>query len=277
MLKRKRDIACINSPSYQIEEKSRSSSSSSISEESIEVARSEVSSPEFHDSHSPLSNMQPPKSFSIQPGKMSFNFVNPVKRRKIESSEESEIKSITSSTTTTTSSSSIVSQTTMSEMKNQSILFSAKKYKPESAIKQINYPPKIVEYSDNSPVPPILLSTRKNTTYKVEQYKEIKKDENIITVNNKEYLKKKEVGKGGSGHVYEVTTSRNEILALKIIEIKSEEERKCIKSEIEYLEKFRGNKYIIQLIDYQITHDKIYIVYIYLFIYFYFIIDNGIW
>lgn len=264
MLKRKRDISCINSPSYQIEEKSRSSSSSSITEDSIEIARSEVSSPEFHDSHSPLSNMQPPKSFSIQPGKISFNFVNPVKRRKIEANEESEIKSITSSTTTTTtSSSSIVSQSTMSEMRNQSILFSAKKYKPESAIKQINYPPKIAEYSDNSPVPPILLSTRKNTTtYKVEEFKEVKKDENIITVNNKEYLKKREVGKGGSGHVYEVTTSKNEILALKIIEIKSDEERKCIKSEIEYLEKFRGNKYIIQLIDYQITHDKIYIVYI---------------
>lgn len=277
MLKRKRDISAIGSPSYQIEEKSRSSSSSSITEDSIETARSEASSPEYHDSHSPINNMQRTKSFSIQPVKLPNSFINPIKRRKIESSEDSDIKIITGSTIT---SSTTVSQSNMSEMRNQSILYSEKKYnKPESIIKQINPPPQsapppppplssstAIGYSNDSPMLPVLFSSRKNIVNKREPFREIEKHENnknVKIVNDKEYIVKREVGKGGSGHVYEVisSNSNNEVLALKVISTYTEEDRKCIKSEIEYLEKFRGNEYIIQLIDSQMTEKETFIVY----------------
>ncbi|XP_020528894.1 uncharacterized protein LOC18423230 isoform X2 [Amborella trichopoda] len=80
----------------------------------------------------------------------------------------------------------------------------------------------------------------------------------FFEVNGKLYQKLGKIGSGGSSEVHKVITSDCTIYALKKIKLKGRDYATAYGfcQEIEYLNKLRGKKNIIQLIDYEVT-DKV--------------------
>ena len=66
------------------------------------------------------------------------------------------------------------------------------------------------------------------------------------------YQKLDLVGKGGSSKVFKVVAPNRKILALKRVEVCSEEEVKGFKQEITLLEQLKGKRNIIQMVDWEV-------------------------
>eukprot|EP00249_Psilotum_nudum_P008850 c21548_g1_i1 orf=204-3014(-) len=80
-------------------------------------------------------------------------------------------------------------------------------------------------------------------------------NEHFFWVNGKRYQKLGKIGSGGSSEVYKVIASDCTIYALKRIKLKGRDYSSAcgFYQEIEYLEKLQGRRYIIQLVDYEVT------------------------
>jgi serine/threonine-protein kinase TTK/MPS1 len=72
-----------------------------------------------------------------------------------------------------------------------------------------------------------------------------------VTVNGKEYLVLKLIGRGGSCKVYRVLSEDNEVLALKRIALAESDHAVNFRREVELLVRLRGNSSIIKLVDYE--------------------------
>ncbi|OAD08527.1 serine/threonine protein kinase, CMGC family, partial [Mucor lusitanicus CBS 277.49] len=80
-------------------------------------------------------------------------------------------------------------------------------------------------------------------------------------INNHEYTILKEIGRGSSGKVFQVLGhTYGQILALKWIEVKHEEDRQSIINEIELLRSLSDHAAIVSLLDYRATPSVIYMV-----------------
>ncbi|KAL9553065.1 hypothetical protein MBANPS3_003467 [Mucor bainieri] len=87
------------------------------------------------------------------------------------------------------------------------------------------------------------------------------REQERLTINNHEYTILKEIGRGSSGKVFQVLGhTYGQILALKWIEVKHEEDRKSIVNEIELLRSLNNHAAIVSLLDYKATPSVIYMV-----------------
>lgn len=100
-------------------------------------------------------------------------------------------------------------------------------------------------------------SSKPNVAEKVRRNKKYNPDL-FFKVNGKMYQKLGKTGSGGSSEVYKVITSDCIIYALKRIKLKGRDYPTAYGfcQEIEYLNKFKGRKNIIQLIDYEVTSQQ---------------------
>ncbi|CAO3642776.1 unnamed protein product [Mucor fragilis] len=87
------------------------------------------------------------------------------------------------------------------------------------------------------------------------------REQERLTINNHEYTILKEIGRGSSGKVFQVLGhTYGQILALKWIEVKHEEDRQSIINEIELLRSLSDHAAIVSLLDYRATPSVIYMV-----------------
>ncbi|GAN06381.1 pkinase-domain-containing protein [Mucor ambiguus] len=87
------------------------------------------------------------------------------------------------------------------------------------------------------------------------------REQERLTINNHEYTILKEIGRGSSGKVFQVLGhTYGQILALKWIEVKHEEDRQSIINEIELLRSLNDHAAIVSLLDYRATPSVIYMV-----------------
>ncbi|KAK4518173.1 uncharacterized protein ATC70_001524 [Mucor velutinosus] len=87
------------------------------------------------------------------------------------------------------------------------------------------------------------------------------REQERLTINNHEYTILKEIGRGSSGKVFQVLGhTYGQILALKWIEVKHEEDRQSIINEIELLRSLNNHAAIVSLLDYRATPSVIYMV-----------------
>ncbi|SGY16192.1 BQ5605_C012g06799 [Microbotryum silenes-dioicae] len=88
--------------------------------------------------------------------------------------------------------------------------------------------------------------------------KPAKKSPQCIIVNNKPYARAGLLGRGGSSRVYRVLDEKNQLFAIKKVDISKNdaESRQSFANEISLLEKLRGKPQIIQLIDSEIGENK---------------------
>lgn len=80
----------------------------------------------------------------------------------------------------------------------------------------------------------------------------------IHQINGKTYIKLKRIGSGGSSTVYRVINEKNEVLALKCVNLKeiTPSLYKDYVNEVKLLETLRGSPGIIYLIDYELNESK---------------------
>ncbi|KAG6554330.1 hypothetical protein Mapa_004246 [Marchantia paleacea] len=85
--------------------------------------------------------------------------------------------------------------------------------------------------------------------------RKVMEDEKFFWVNDKRYQKLGMIGKGGSSEVYKVIDSEFSIYALKKITLggRDHSTARGFYQEIEYLERLRGKRHIVQLIDCEVT------------------------
>lgn len=97
-----------------------------------------------------------------------------------------------------------------------------------------------------------------------------------ITVNGKEFIKLKQIGKGGSCVVYRVLNEDNEILALKCVSLDGirDYQYNDYVNEVKLLESLRGSPGIIHLVDYELVASEK-MLYIVLVLHIPFIVVNG--
>lgn len=83
-------------------------------------------------------------------------------------------------------------------------------------------------------------------------------------MNGKPFIKLKEIGVGGSCHVYRVINDQNEVLALKCVNLENINRLQYADfvNEVKLLEKLRGSPGIIYMVDYELNVEekKLYIV-----------------
>ncbi|KAM0787429.1 hypothetical protein ACM66B_003511 [Microbotryomycetes sp. NB124-2] len=94
--------------------------------------------------------------------------------------------------------------------------------------------------------------------YQVPIQKPVKKGQSVIIVNGKAYARAGILGKGGSSRVYRVLDEKNNLFAIKKVDISKNdaESRASFINEIHLLEKLRGNPQIIRLVDSEINDQK---------------------
>jgi hypothetical protein len=82
---------------------------------------------------------------------------------------------------------------------------------------------------------------------------------NSVWVNDRRYDKIGKIGKGGSSEVFKVIASDCSIYALKRISLKGRDftSARGFCQEIEYLQRLKGKRHIIQLIDFEVTNKKV--------------------
>lgn len=94
------------------------------------------------------------------------------------------------------------------------------------------------------------------------QYSQGKVSPTSYTIKGVRYHRKKVLGKGGSCKVYEVISEFGEIFALKKVNLYDVEDSvlSLYTNEIKYLEKMKGNDYIIRIYEWEIKDDNLFIV-----------------
>ncbi|KAL9552450.1 hypothetical protein PS6_004465 [Mucor atramentarius] len=87
------------------------------------------------------------------------------------------------------------------------------------------------------------------------------REQERLTINKHEYTILKEIGRGSSGKVFQVLGhTYGQILALKWIEVKHEDDRQSIMNEIELLRSLDDHATIVSLLDYRATPSVIFMV-----------------
>lgn len=101
---------------------------------------------------------------------------------------------------------------------------------------------------------------RKHQSQKI--FRAISRSSDCATVNEKPYVKLEEIGEGGSCTVYKVMGTDLQLRALKCVKWtgKPDEAVASYKNEIAVLEQLKGLPNVVQLIDYEIKKQAIYLV-----------------
>lgn len=87
------------------------------------------------------------------------------------------------------------------------------------------------------------------------------REQEKLLINKHEYTILKEIGRGSSGKVFQVMGhTYGQILALKWIEVKHDEDRNSIMNEIELLKSLDNHDNIVSLLDYRATSSVIFMV-----------------
>jgi hypothetical protein len=84
------------------------------------------------------------------------------------------------------------------------------------------------------------------------------------TLNNREYIKLNLLGKGGSSSVYRMISKENaQIYAFKRVDVKDSDDSDAVfdsyANEISLLHRLKGSPYIIELVDYEVRKDQMYV------------------
>ncbi|KAI8638791.1 kinase-like domain-containing protein [Parasitella parasitica] len=147
--------------------------------------------------------------------------------------------------------------------------------------RQQHTPPIVTRTSSESPRPrpeqsrpvdhfakPAIIPKKSNGNYSNHSYTnydrkvpQAPREQEKITINKHDYTILKEIGRGSSGKVFQVLGHTfGQILALKWIEVKHEEDRKSIMNEIELLKSLDDHDTIVSLLDYRATPSVIFMV-----------------
>ncbi|KAI7898129.1 kinase-like domain-containing protein [Cokeromyces recurvatus] len=111
------------------------------------------------------------------------------------------------------------------------------------------------------PPPPPLFSQQEDRQFQVSGTPTPPRIGEQVIINNHYYTILKDIGKGSSGHVFQVVShTYSHIYALKWIEVKKEEDRENVIDEINILHILKREERIVSLLDFCITENVIYLI-----------------